>query len=62
MVVGFAEVGSEKSQSPAQQAGLECGDIILAVNETEIDSNESLMDALSVLDVYKRQLLNRPGN
>lgn len=49
MVVGFAEVGSKKSQSPAQQAGLECGDIILAVNETEIDSNESLMDALSVL-------------
>ena len=49
MVVGFAKVGDEQQPSPAQQAGLECGDIILSVNGTEISSNETLVDALSTL-------------
>lgn len=61
MVVGFEEVGSNATQSPAKQAGLQCGDIILAVNDMEIDSNEALVEALSGLSsgeadvTYKRE-------
>ena len=46
MIVGFADVAESGGASPAKQAGLQCGDVILSVNDTKIDSNEALMQAL----------------
>ena len=45
MVVGFAPVA--QSASPAEQAGLQAGDVILALNGGRITSNESLIAALA---------------
>ena len=49
MVVGFAELENAGAASPAKQAGLRCGDVILAVNGAAVDGNEALMEALSRL-------------
>ncbi len=49
MVVGFAELESAGSRSPAKQAGLQCGDVILAVNDMSVDSNEALVEVLGNL-------------
>ena len=49
MLVGFSALDC-CGYSPAQKAGLQEGDIILALNGTSIDCNEDLVDALKALD------------
>ena len=49
MLVGFSDLDC-CGYSPAQKAGLQEGDIILALNGNDIDSNEALVDALKALD------------
>lgn len=59
MIVGFEEI-AQGSASPAQKAGLECGDVILSVNGKEVESNGSLTSIMSELEdgraevVYER--------
>ena len=44
LVAGF--VGDASGKSPAQQAGIRNGDIIVAVNDNEITGNSDLASAL----------------
>ena len=46
MVVGFAPVDASSQSSPAEKAGLRLGDLIIKVNETPVDSNESMAQAV----------------
>jgi stage IV sporulation protein B len=47
MVVGFAELDAAGGVSPAEKAGLKLGDVIIAVNDTAVGSNEDLTAALA---------------
>ncbi len=49
MVVGFAAVDEVSGLSPAEQAGMQIGDVIVALNNQEIGSNEDLVQALTAL-------------
>ena len=49
MVVGFARLESCEI-SPAETGGLEIGDVIIALNNAAIESNESLVSQLKSLD------------
>lgn len=49
MLVGFSDLDC-CGYSPAERAGLQEGDIILALNGSDIDSNEALVDALKGLE------------
>ncbi len=42
MVVGFSELNTSGIKNPALKAGVRKGDVILAVNGTEVNSNEEL--------------------
>jgi len=50
MIVGFADLQDCGNTSPAKAAGLQMGDVIIAVDAEEIDSNEDLVEALQTLD------------
>lgn len=52
MVVGFSKLDC-CGYSPAQKSGLELGDVILALNGEEINSNEELVAELKDLDAPK---------
>lgn len=55
MVVGFSKLDC-CGYSPAQKSGLELGDVILALNGEEINSNEALVAELKDLDAPKAAL------
>lgn len=46
VVIGFASVDGAGGQSPAKAAGLQCGDVITAVNGVKIDRNDALVEQL----------------
>lgn len=51
MVVGMERVGTpEGRRCPAQEAGIQTGDLIRSVNGQVIDSNQSLQDAIADSD------------
>lgn len=56
MVVGFAQLEDAGGKSPAQQAGVQLGDVIVAVNEYEVTSNEVLQEHLANLEDSETQL------
>lgn len=54
-----AEIGSVTAESPADAAGIEKGDIILEVNNTEIHTSEDLSQALGISEEEMTILLQR---
>jgi len=61
MVVGFAELTAAGGRSPAQAGGLEMGDVIVAVNNQAVTSNESLQAALAQLEAGRAVITAKRG-
>ncbi|MBR5284170.1 MAG: SpoIVB peptidase [Clostridia bacterium] len=59
MVIGFASEKMLGCISPAEQNGLQIGDVITAVNGTAIECNEQLSDLLSALPQPRAELTIR---
>ncbi|MET3684323.1 stage IV sporulation protein B [Alkalibacillus flavidus] len=52
LVAGFSDVSSSEDQSPAQEAGIETGDIILQLNGHKIDDMQSFK---TIMTQYEKQ-------
>lgn len=62
LVVGISDVNSNGTeQSPARDAGLQAGDVIISIDSKKITSTESLKSALQASESEVKMLINRAG-